>query len=99
MKTKKTKTKTKTKITCKLPNNRITYKCTPSLTSIWKNDFNGTYKITKYDIYFTFNKKTVRLHTNKDSSSTWLLYDNKYIEVYLDINPYKILKKIMKIMK
>ena len=85
------------KIKCTLPKNSITYKCNPSLTSIWKNEFNGTYKKTKYNIYFTFHNKTVCLHTNKDSSSTWLIHGDNYIEVYLERNTYSLLKKIKKL--
>lgn len=47
-KTKKIKNFPKTrKIKCILPKNEILFNCSKSLTSIWKNEFKGKYKIKK----------------------------------------------------
>ena len=60
-KTRKTNSTKRRKIKCILPKNETMFKCSKSLTSIWKNEFKGKYKIKKtnllYDIEFSMNKK------------------------------------------
>ena len=96
-KTKKSKKSKKSKIKCFLPKNEINYICKPSLTTIWKTEFHGKYKIDKYNIYFnksTNLNKSVVLHTDPDTSQTYLVYNGKKYRANLDEEPYQILKKI-----
>ena len=104
-KTKKIKTnspKTR-KIKCVLPKNEILFKCSKSLTSIWKNEFKGKYKIKKtkifHDIEFMMNKKVAILRTDLDTSITWLVFNGKKLRADLETEDgYEILKRIKRLL-
>jgi len=85
-------------IKCVLPKNNITYKCVPTLQSVWKNIFKGQYKTKKYKTYFKLNNKVAILDTDKDTSLTQLIYNNKKQTVNLEVNPYKVLIKIKRLL-
>ena len=104
-KTKKTnnpRNKTR-KIKCVLPKNEIMFKCSKSLTSIWKNEFKGKYKIKKTklvnDIEFMMNKKVAILRTDLDTSTTHLVFNGKKLRANLDTEDgYEILKRIKQLL-
>lgn len=103
-KTRKNKTNNpKTRIKCILPKNEILFKCSKSLTSIWKNEFKGKYKIKKtkifHDIQFMMNKKVAILRTDLDTSITWLVFNGKKIRADLESEDgYEILKRIKRLL-
>ena len=79
------------------------FKCSKSLTSIWKNEFKGKYKIKKtkmfYDIEFMMNKKVAILRTDLDMSTTYLIFNGKRLRANLDTDDgYEILKRIKRIL-
>ncbi len=86
------------KLKCKLEKNDITYSCMPELANIWKKEFNGNYKITKYKVYFKLNNNTAILDTDKDTSLTRIIYNGKHISVNLENNPYNVLQKIKRLL-
>jgi hypothetical protein len=91
------------KIKCILPKNEILFKCSKSLTSIWKNEFKGKYKIKKtklvYDIEFMMNKKVATLRTDLDMSTTYLIFNEKKIRANLETEDgYEILKRIKRLL-
>ncbi len=85
---------TRKNIKCVLPKNNITYTCSPSLQDIWKHTFKGKYKTSKYKITFKLNNKTAILDTDKDTSLTRIIYNDKHIPVNLEHKPYTVLRKI-----
>jgi hypothetical protein len=101
-KTRKNKRKNKTRIKCVLPKNKKIFTC-KSLTSIWKNEFKGTYKIKKtnflYDIEFSMNKKVAILRTDLDTSTTHLVFNGKKMRADLETEDgYEILKRIKRLL-
>jgi len=101
-KTSKPRNKTR-KIKCVLPKNEIMFKCSKSLTSIWKNEFKGKYKIKKtkmfHDIEFMMNKKVATLHTDLDTSITYLFFNGKRLRANLETEDgYEILKRIKQLL-
>lgn len=86
------------KLKCVLEKNDITYSCMSELANIWKKEFNGKYKITKYKVYFKLNNNTAILDIDKDTSLTRIIYNDKHISVNLENNPYKVLQKIKRLL-
>lgn len=101
-KTKKINNPKTRKIKCILPKNEILFKCSKSLTSIWKNEFKGKYKIKKtklvHDIEFMMNKKVAILRTDLDTSTTHLFFNGKKIRADLETDGYEILKRIKRLL-
>ena len=91
----------KTRIKCILPKNEIMFKCNKSLTSIWKNEFKGKYKIKKtkmfHDIEFMMNNKVATLRTDLDTSTTYLVFNGKKMRADLE-DGYEILKRIKRLL-
>lgn len=86
-----------------MPKNEILFKCSKSLTSIWKNEFKGKYKIKKtklfHDIEFMMNKKVAILRTDLDTSTTYLIFNEKRLRANLEREDgYEILKRIKRLL-
>jgi hypothetical protein len=102
-KTRKTNSPKTRKIKCVLPKNEILFKCSKSLTNIWKNEFKGKYKIKKtklvHDIEFMLNKKVAILRTDLDMSITYLIFKGKKLRANLETEDgYEILKRIKRLL-